>query len=377
MKHTVVFLVLFAFPALAPAQCPGGRCSPWGQPPSVQFAPPAVGEYAPWSLAPRPSSQNPHVDPRCIACSVRIENYRGNLVESGSGTVIAREGTYGCVITCKHLFSDGVGQLVVPFPDGQRLQASYLGSDSQADLAAVAIQAGASTPMTSVAASPIARGEQVYQVGYPHGHGPVPRAGQALGIVGRAGSATVLGLSFPVQQGDSGSGVFRSADGALVGVLWGSDGRTSSVTGVADIQRFLDEKCFRWFPHLRRPQQPSSPVSPSTPGPVGPTPPVLPPSGPSPTPAQEFSSALAALDKVSKQLDALQTQVNDLKNRPSAKDGRDGVVGPAGPAGPPGPSGNPPDLNPLLKRIEALEQQSAANAGKIQRIRIVPATNNP
>jgi hypothetical protein len=292
-----------------------------------------------------------------VACSALVVNDHGRIVESGSGTCIAREGSYALVITCKHLFADGPGRVYCTFPNGQRAEASYLGSDGRSDLAAVAIYAQDGVPVTQLAEQPAGRGEPIYQVGYPHGRGPMARAGQALGIVGYTQSANVLGLSFGVEQGDSGSGIFRASDGTLVGVLWGSDGRTSSATGIEDIHRFVQEKCCRWFPRLRRPNPPSVPPSGQVPGlsipPISGQPAPSMPARPAPDP----SPALAAIAKLSDQVTALQTQIATLQQRPPAKDGAPGPQGPPGKDGPPGPPGPATDTRALEQRIAVLEQQ--------------------
>ena len=59
----------------------------------------------------------------------------------GSGTLVDKsdDGREGLVLTCAHLFSEGVGTVVVEFPGGKSHGAKVVAIDREADLAALAI----------------------------------------------------------------------------------------------------------------------------------------------------------------------------------------------------------------------------------------------
>ena len=71
----------------------------------------------------------------------RVNNRLAAFNNVGSGTLIDRsdDGREGLVLTCAHLFSEGVGEVVVSFPGGKTHGAKLVAIDREADLAALAI----------------------------------------------------------------------------------------------------------------------------------------------------------------------------------------------------------------------------------------------
>jgi len=295
-------------------------------------------------------------DPSIVAASVKISNG----ASGGSGTVIAYSQEQGAavVLTCRHLFNDGIHTILVTLPSGQRAYGAFLGRADKADLAAVAINADSTTPFIPLATEPLVRGEALTQVGYPLGRGPVVRAGYYQGVGGRDNrGALVHGFSARVQSGDSGSGVFRS-DNTLCGVVWGSSNNTSFV-GLADIQTFVDQTC-----HLfRRPGQgrkpPGIPVQPGMPAPLAPVAPVA-PAPTAPAPALPDARILAEVSQLRLKIDGLEKIIATL----GSVRGSAGPQGLAGPAGPRGSDGSTVDLAGVEKRLDSLESAALGLADK-------------
>lgn len=288
-----------------------------------------------------------------LAASVRITNGSS----SGSGTVIGVDADAGIavVLTCRHLFSGGIGTITVTFTDGTRAHAEHVASDSKADLAAVKIRATAQTPAVKIGETAAVKGKSYWQVGYPGGRGPSTKWGLTRGRGGRD-----VRFGFAAIGGDSGSGIF-SGDGELVAVLWGGDDGETWATDLEDVHRFVEAKCcilrrplFPLLPRFRQ-QQPWPPGT--GPGPGAPlpapspgNPPAKPPGTQPPAPSPPDNSAvLAAIAELQKKVDAIKP----------AKDGKDGAPGPAGPAGPAGKDADPAQLAALQAKLDALQQQQA------------------
>jgi hypothetical protein len=248
---------------------------------------------------------------------------------------------------------------------------SLVGVDDRADLAAIAFQADASTPWVPVSPSEPARGETIWQVGYPLGQGPVNRTGTVRGYESRTSTFSNLDLNLRIQKGDSGSGVFR-ADGSLCAVCWGSNVTTSCV-GTSDIRRFLAQRCLRW------PQQQPTQPPPTLPPIAQPVPPMVPPiAQPVPTtppaaPPIDLGPLRDQLAQVQRDIEALRQAQRPGDPGPQGPAGRDGQRGPPGPPGPPGrdATDSAAQIAALQARIEALEKQLAGLSGSM-RIRVAP-----
>jgi hypothetical protein len=156
----------------------------------------------------------------------------------GSGALVGVSETHGLVLTNWHVVRDAVGQIVVAFPDGFRSGATLLGTDSDWDLAALAIWRPRVEPIR-LAARPPVPGEPLQIAGY--GPGSYRTAG------GRCTQYVSPGGNFPFEmvelaaaarEGDSG-GPILNQNGELAGVLFGSiDGRTTG-SHTLPVGRFL------------------------------------------------------------------------------------------------------------------------------------------
>lgn len=246
----------------------------------------------------------------------------------GSGTLVDREEKYGLIITCQHLFQEGVGTIRVGFSNGETFWGRLLHQDRAADLAALLIARPSADPVP-VATNLPQPGEEVWSCGYgPDGRYGCNR-GRVVGYVRTAqmSSWETLELTGQARQGDSGGPVLN-ARGELVAVLWGTDGRTVDGTYCGRVDRFLLQTGRYLFPWNAR-NDPGNriPASPGTnasdlariearldrivellgqgrpahpeqtvPGPSGPN-----PSGPPPLPSEEGaargSAAEAPLDR--------------------------------------------------------------------------------
>lgn len=205
---------------LITSTCPNGQCpvpyySPtYDSPPVVQTAPPDA--------------------------VVRVINHGQNGGSLGSGTVVASEADQAIVLTCAHLFSDGVGRLSVRFSNGLTTGARLVAVDRRWDLAALAIQPTTAIHPPPIAAEAPTQGESLTSCGYgPDGRFLINR-GTVRGYVRAAGTTAfeTLEMTGAARQGDSGGPILNRA-GELVAVLWGSDGQTVSGTYCGRIRRFL------------------------------------------------------------------------------------------------------------------------------------------
>ncbi len=165
------------------------------------------------------------------SASCRIFNYLPDgSTNVGSGTLIdVTDGRgRGLILTCDHLFAEGVGRVVVQFQDGRTHGALVISQDQQADLAALEI----ASPLAEAAAISL----QVEANGSLTACGFGPNgdyrcvAGPVVGYSEGAGQQS-LRMSGAVRSGDSGGGVF-DREGRLVAVVWGqSNGVTYASTG--------------------------------------------------------------------------------------------------------------------------------------------------
>lgn len=208
----------------AAGQCPGGQCP------------------RPVPLAPYPGSE-PQVldDPiqAALPAIVRVCVSVGGAQSLGSGTLIDKNAEYGLVLTCAHVFRDGAGRITVVFPDGRCYGAKLLQRDEQADLAALLIFAPQAIPLLLSEATP-ASGAWAASCGYgPYGQFGCNR-GRVIGITSSSPRQLreVLEISGAARQGDSGGPVL-DAQGRVVAVLFGTDGRVVDATTCRVARRFL------------------------------------------------------------------------------------------------------------------------------------------
>jgi hypothetical protein len=281
-----------------------------------------------------------------VDCSVQLKC--GNAW--GSGTVIRRGGKT-TLLTAAHVVA-GKESASVIFPSGKTCVARVASRGGQLDIAAMDLDEG-DWPTTALGQVPPKRGDVVWVIGYPLGKGPATRKGEVLANAGN--SSIGLMISEPVEQGDSGGGMF-DAGGRLVGITTGyisADPRKKGCgVPLEEIVGFLDGKgvgvqTYPTCPGGSCPQFPRIAPSPSPgyaqPYPYQPPPATRPPAAP-PEPMQPLPPPPAVdLTPLMEKLDKLQAKVDAIKPVPGPPGpaGADGARGPKGDAGPAGPSGPP------------------------------------
>lgn len=179
---------------------------------------------------------------RCFAAwpyDAVCEVQNGNA--GGSGTLVGVKDDKGVVLSCGHIFDEGVRNPVARFGD-KKYRGRVLGIDKELDLSAFVIQApeGIKTPKCVRAAK---RDDGFFiAVGYPwysRGKEPHWTKGKYLGYSGK----DVQFLARPyVHSGYSGGGLF-APDGSFVGVVCGyGEGYSYAPSGKA-----LIEFASRWI----------------------------------------------------------------------------------------------------------------------------------
>ena len=191
---------------------------------------------------------------------VRVMVASGRVRSFGSGTVIRGEPAGYAVLTCAHLFRDGAEQIWV-LAGGKPWNAHLLAANPTWDLAVLEVPAwsqqpgaagnaergAASLPVCRVEAATIAPvaprpGQWLQSCGFGSDGRYRCNRGQVLGYArtGNTQGYETLALSGTARLGDSGGPIF-DAQGQLVGVVWGTDGRTVVGTYCGRIRSFLAE----------------------------------------------------------------------------------------------------------------------------------------
>jgi len=184
---------------------------------------------------------------------VRVINAQGSALSLGSGTLVDKNEQHGLVLTCAHLFREGVGEIRVVLPQGGTYGAKLLELDAGADLAALLIVAPPVDPLAVATQNP-QLGEPLRSCGYGSAGRLWCNRGRALRYVSLGGTeAETLELSGMARQGDSGGPVLNE-QGEVVAVLFGTDGRVVDGTCCLRIRRFLGRLStkFRKQPQLRQ-----------------------------------------------------------------------------------------------------------------------------
>jgi hypothetical protein len=170
---------------------------------------------------------------------VRVVVAENNGASVGSGTLVDAHDRYGIVVTNWHVVRDAQGPISVIFPDGYRSAAQVLKTDRDWDLAALAVwRPTAVTPVTLARQAP-RPGDVLTIAGY--GSGPYRAAsGRCTQYVAPEKDLPyeMVELSAAARQGDSGGPIFN-ARGELAGVLFGSNGKTTSGSFAGRVQSFL------------------------------------------------------------------------------------------------------------------------------------------
>lgn len=229
----LTLLLLIGIPAKAQTTCPGGNCRipmPFSQQPGQ----PAFGGT--------PSLSNGAKD-RLTAATARLSNQVSpGMTVYGSAVLIARDDHRGWLLTCDHLFREGIGQVTAFFPSlsgWQGFEGRVVARDSAADLALVMIAAPEASPLPVADTYP-APGEPVILAGYGRTRHLHVVPGQVLGYVSTnsPGTRETLQITGGAQDGDSGGPIVNSA-GQLVAITWGTDGLHTVGTYCGRIRAFL------------------------------------------------------------------------------------------------------------------------------------------
>lgn len=170
---------------------------------------------------------------------VRIVNRQDDGASLGSGTLITGQSKVGMVLTCAHLFTDGVGELFVRAPGAKPMRAVLVGIDEENDLACLAVPGTHRTTVTVARRVPKV-GSRLTSGGFGQEGYFRANRGEHLCFVTLEGgeSRGVLEIAGSARQGDSGGPILNAA-GELVGVIMGTDGMTVDGTHCGQIHRFL------------------------------------------------------------------------------------------------------------------------------------------
>ncbi len=159
-------------------------------------------------------------------------------INIGSGTLVdaTADGSQGLVLSCAHLFTEGVGQVMVEFLDGRTHGVRVDAVDRAADLSALSI----AHPRESPAAVSFELASSALLTACGFGPSGEYRciAGSVVGAAEGPGQVSVQ-MAGAVRSGDSGGGVFDE-QGRLVAVIWGeASGVTYASCGVP-LARFVE-----------------------------------------------------------------------------------------------------------------------------------------
>ncbi len=140
-----------------------------------------------------------------------------DAVSLGTGWICAS----GLVVTNHHVVAGG-GTFTIVFSRERHLPATLVASDTANDLALLRIDGGQAPPGLPVARTPVALGQKVFTIGFPHadllGIEPKLTDGTISSVNGMQDDPRTLQISVPVQPGNSG-GPLLSLRGEVVGVV--------------------------------------------------------------------------------------------------------------------------------------------------------------
>lgn len=212
--------------ALMIGQCGPAGCPVVAQPAAVYTVPsPAYVIAAQAAIPPQPQYEQ---------VLVRVSNNLGDRTHTGSGVILTRS---GLVLTCRHIWDEGVGKITVRRPDGRAWEGRLVTTDDREDLSAVQIADPGPIPKIRYA---IEQPVDAVLVGFPGGgRFPVIKEGIRL--------TQSVRYSFVAEDGDSGGPIFAPNSLILSGVVWGSTGRMSYATDWYGVNSFLKRRCFSFF----------------------------------------------------------------------------------------------------------------------------------
>ncbi len=178
----------------------------------------------------------------------------------GTGTLVGTGGRFGLVVTAWHVVRDAAGTVTVSFPDGFQSTARVLKVDRDWDLAALMTWRPTVPPVPLATTAP-RPGDVLTIAGYGTGSYRAV-SGRCTQYVSPSDHHPyeMVELSAVARQGDSGGPIFNT-EGQLAGVLFGSDGGTTSGSYSGRVRLFLSTA---WPPHLSDSSGTPNPVDPQT-----------------------------------------------------------------------------------------------------------------
>ncbi|MBM4092026.1 MAG: trypsin-like serine protease [Planctomycetes bacterium] len=244
-------------------RCPTGRpatARPWpvvaallvlALPVLLGLDPRAQADGWPW-LFPFEPPQQPHPSVARVIVKER------NAVSQGSATLVDARDRFGLVVTNWHVVRDASESIHVVFPDGFHSAARILHMDRDWDLAALLIWRPPASPVSLASRAPLP-GDLLTVAGYGRG---TYRAstGRCTQYVAPSGGHPfeMVEVATTVRQGDSGGPIFNEF-GQLAGVLFGSDGGSTSGSYSGRVAQFLRAA---WPPATAVPEPPRRVESP-------------------------------------------------------------------------------------------------------------------
>ncbi|MCH5278898.1 MAG: trypsin-like peptidase domain-containing protein [Christensenellaceae bacterium] len=156
-----------------------------------------------------------------VSIDITMQNgFTSVLAGSGSGVLVSDD---GYIVTCNHVIS-GAEKIIVYLDSGETYEASLIGTDSITDLAVIKIDATGLPYARFGDSSTLNVGEPVFAIGNALGKlsntytsGSISGLDRSIEIDGQ--NMTLLQTDASINKGNSGGGLFRASDGALIGIV--------------------------------------------------------------------------------------------------------------------------------------------------------------
>lgn len=148
------------------------------------------------------------------------QGYTSVLAGSGSGVIATSD---GYILTCNHVV-EGAKDIIVYLNDGTNHNAVLIGADPITDIAVIKIEGENFPHATLSSSSALKVGEPVFAIGNAIGElsntytsGSISGLDRSITIDGK--EMTLLQTDAAINHGNSGGGLFRASDGALIGIV--------------------------------------------------------------------------------------------------------------------------------------------------------------